>query len=370
MRISPSVSPAALTSSLQTRALSFVALVLTVAGFVWLGVSAYHAATDAFVAPSILSPESDLVLTSKLRFSELTVERARALAEKESLDLDLAAIEQAISRLDGLRGSAGQARRWLTEVTAIKTSAGVAELDVLAEQKRKLEEMKDRQQEQTRRTRKDLDAGLVSQADYARDALALTQIELSLLETDRATLQSQSARHEMRLAERALARRGEGPSMPELLAREEQLVRLELEILRLNSERRSKEAQRRALEERLSKIDELTTQLRSRPVFQATEMSLDVAFVPYTQLEGVEPGARVLSCVWGLFFCKDVGTVSALVPGEVVLPDPWGSPARGQYAVLTLHDRSSAMAKVLRVRAPSRSNDVAAVDAPSPAVER
>jgi hypothetical protein len=331
--------------------LSFVALVLTVAGFGWLGVTAYHAATDAFVAPSILSPESDLVLTSKLRFSELTVERARALAEKESLDVDLAALEQASGRLEGLRGGAGQAHRWVTEVTAIKASAGAADLEVLAEQKRMLEGMQERQREQTRRARADLEAGLVSQADYAREALALTQVELSLLETGRATLQSRSARHEMQLAERALARRGAGPSMPELLVREEQLVRLELEILRLHSERHSKEAQRRALGERLSKIDELTTQLRSRPVFQATEKSLDVAFVPYTQLEGVEPGARVLSCVWGLFACKDVGSVSELVPGEVVLPDPWGSPARGQYAVLTLSDRASAMSKVLRVRA-------------------
>jgi hypothetical protein len=78
--------------------------------------------------------------------------------------------------------------------------------------------------------------------------------------------------------------------------------------------------------------------------------SLDVAFVPYTQIDGVAPGAPVYSCIWGLFLCKPVGTVAELVPGEVILPDPWGNQARGQYAVLDLHDRGSAKARTLRVR--------------------
>jgi hypothetical protein len=49
--------------------------------------------------------------------------------------------------------------------------------------------------------------------------------------------------------------------------------------------------------------------------------------------------------------CKQVGVVAEVVPGEVVLPDPWGNMARGQYAVLNLSDGLAARAKMLRVRA-------------------
>jgi hypothetical protein len=149
--------------------------------------------------------------------------------------------------------------------------------------------------------------------------------------------------------------------MPELLTRQEQMIRVELELVHIDSEKRSKLAQRSALTERIAKIDELATELKSRPLFQAAEKSIDMAFVPYTQIDGVTRGATVYSCVWGLFMCRPVGTVSEVVPGEVILPDPWGNPTRGQYAVLNLQDREAARAKTLRVRSWS------AADAPSSA---
>ena len=104
--------------------------------------------------------------------------------------------------------------------------------------------------------------------------------------------------------------------MPEMLTFEEQLIRIELEIVRLESEQRSKLAQKQAVTERLAKIDELDAQLKSRPIFQAVTRSLDVAFVPYTQLDGVAAGADVYECVWGLFWCKPVGSVRPAHPGR------------------------------------------------------
>ena len=52
----------------------------------------------------------------------------------------------------------------------------------------------------------------------------------------------------------------------------------------------------------------------------------------------------------GAFSCSHVGTVREMVPGEVVLPDPWGNQARGQYAILDLSDKSAMQNKLLRVR--------------------
>jgi hypothetical protein len=121
-------------------------------------------------------------------------------------------------------------------------------------------------------------------------------------------------------------------------------------MVRLDSDKRAKLAQRDALVERVAQIDEMVQDMEERPLFQALEKDLELAFVPYTQLSGVAPGAEVYSCVWGLVWCHPVGVVSELIPGEVTQSDPWGSATRGEYAVLDLKDHDAARAKTLRIR--------------------
>lgn len=140
--------------------------------------------------------------------------------------------------------------------------------------------------------------------------------------------------------------------MPQILLARELSARVEIELVQIAARGRAKRAEKKALSATLEKISALETQLKSRPLFRAVEKNLDAAFVPYSQIENVSKGAKVYQCVLGLFACKPVGFVAELVPGEVVLPDPWGKPARGQYAVLDLFEHESARAMILRVRNP------------------
>jgi hypothetical protein len=161
--------------------------------------------------------------------------------------------------------------------------------------------------------------------DLAKELQTLSQIRVAVFENDRAIVESARAR-------------------------EEQAMRIELELLKLQTEMRAKRAERALLGDKVGMIHELEEQLRARPIFQAMTRSVEVAFVPYTQIDGVANGAAVYDCVWGLLFCEPVGAVAELVPGEVILTDPWGNQARGQYAVLELHDHEAAQSKSLRVR--------------------
>lgn len=337
-------------SGLHVRFFSLLTLCAIAVGFAYLAMTAYQAVVDSFVAPAILSPDSDAVMAAKLKWSELTVERARAQAELEGIQADLTAGEKTIRSLQDLHHHAEGAAHWTSEVTFQKSESNASELKALADQRKVLQSMLDAQTDLLSKAEADVDAGVISRTDYAKEEQTLRQLELALLENERSTVQSQSAMNETQLAQRALARAAGAPAMPELIARDEQLVRVELETVRLESEKRSKLAERRAVMERLTAIDELETQLRSRPFFQAATHNVEVAFVPYTQSSGVEPGASVYSCLWGIFACRPVGTVAQLVPGEVVLPDPWGNQARGQYAVLDLRDHEAAKSKTLRVR--------------------
>jgi hypothetical protein len=196
--------------------------------------------------------------------------------------------------------------------------------------------------------RANLAAGLISKLELTKELQTQNELQLALLDNQRTRLQTNLQMKQMNLAQRSLA--GEGPAMPEIMAREEQVVRIELEILRVESEQRAKVAERKVLVEKLATVGELEAQVKGRPTYRATEKRIDVAFVPYTQSTGVNPGASVYECVWGVFNCKKVGEVTEIVGGEVVLPDPWGNQARGQFAVLKLSDDESAKAKTLRIR--------------------
>lgn len=349
-------------SGFRTRAMAFGFLAGFAALVGYLGQQSYRAVTDSFVAPIILSPDNDLVLTSELKVAEFQVERARTVAEMDAIDHDLEACEKAIARLRGLQATASKGLAWTTSVQAQQATAGSIDLATLARERSVLEEMLKKQEALTKSAEANAEAGLVSRTDVAKEVQALHQLRLALLEHDRTRVQANLQMQQLTLAQRSLANASGAPPMPELLVREDQLVRIELEVLRLESEQRTKGAERKVLAQKLAKIDEMEQKLKGRPIFRAIESRMDVAFVPYTQIDGVAVGADVYDCVWGLFHCKRVGKVTEVVPGEVILPDPWGNQARGQYAVMSLSDHDSAKSKTLRIRGGASSSQPVSTD--------
>lgn len=302
-------------SSFRTRLMSLVTLLAFVSGVTFVGHETYRAFTDSFIAPIILSPDNELVLQNKLKAGGLSVERAKAFAERGALVGEIAAGEQAVARLSALLP--------LTAEEVGKT---------LEQERRVLEEMARQQEEFVQQAAANMEARLITQAEFAKELQTLAQIRVAVLESTRIRAETERSR-------------------------EERLTRVELELMNLESELRSKRAQHEQLGEKVAMIDELELQLHARPIFQAMSRSLEVAFIPYTQIEGVNEGNAVYDCLWGLLFCEPVGRVAELVPGEVILTDPWGNQARGQYAVLDLSDHDAARSKSLRVR-PSQERGV------------
>jgi hypothetical protein len=337
-------------ATLRARFFAIGALGALVSGIAYTGHTAYRVATDSFVAPIILTPDNELVLQSKVKLSELSVEHARTQAEAEGIDADIAADDKAVTRLTSLRATAEKGLAWTSGVTVRQVSTGGQDLQTLANQNVLLQDMVKKQADLVRESKVNTEAGLIPRVDYAHETQALNQLQLALLENQRQRSQVQASTREAALQRNSLASADGAPPMPEALMREDQMVRIDLELLRAEADLRTKRAEQRILREKLAKLDELEEQFKSRPLFRAIDKRLDVAFVPYTQLEGVQAGAMVYDCTWGVFRCKSVGHVAEVVPGEVVLPDPWGNQARGQLAVLDLSQREAARAKTLRVR--------------------
>ena len=347
-----------LLGNLWTRVFSAIALIAMLAALGYGLVSAVNAFRDSFVAPIILSPDSDMVIQNKLNLSRLLAERQSLLARMDENKAAIDADDKAIEQLGALQQNLGRALDWTTNVTGRQAAYGRADLAALQRQEQSIRAMIVHQEKVVTNLKRDLAGGLIRKTDVERETNALNQLQISLVQNGRdqstANLQLQTAA----LAQKALSGpdgkvRGTAPLTPEMISQREQSVRIELDLLKHESDRRAKNAQIRTDGESLAKIDELLGQMKERPIFRAMQSKQNVAFVPYTQMEGVVPGANVYDCKWwGLFACDYAGKVAEVLPGEVVAQDPWGTVTRGQYAIMALADATAAQSKTLRIRPP------------------
>jgi hypothetical protein len=339
-------------SLLGSRIVSVAALCATVCGVGFLGKNAYHVATDSFVVPVVLSPDSDLVIQSTLSRAGLLSERMKITLQREQLEAEVYAADQAVTQLKELHGSVEKSLEWTAAMTTTQAGSDTKELEMRRQEHIALTAVLTAQEAVVVRAKKSLDAGLIGDAEYTREENALGPMRVAIIENERARSVTQAQMETVLLMRHALTagRGGARMSTPEMLAQQEQLVRIKCDLLKLEAERRTKNAERRHIDEELGKLDELIAQLNKRPIFRAIDASTNVAFVPYTQLDGVRTGGKVYECVLGVVSCTEVGRVTEILPGEVIVPDPWGSLARGQYAVIDLEDQHAAQSKTLRVR--------------------
>jgi hypothetical protein len=345
---------------LKSRAAALVVLGTVVALLVFAVRSIYFIVTDSWVAPAHLSPDNDAVLQLQVKLAREQAEMDRVAVEIERIDGDLAAVDAAVAQLSALRAGSSAPLTWQADLHAAEQATLQQVIASLKQEIRVVERAHARQVELTAAARRDLEAGLIVQRDLQQQEQALDGLAIALAEKRRMLEQ---ARHEERVvATRTSAYRdglrdpaapGAPPPaslMPEVAASQEHSSRTELELLRLEAERRNLVGLRRVAEQGLARQHELLRELESRPLYRALHQSIDVAFVPYDQLDHVKPGARVMTCVWSLVLCDDVGKVTEVLPGEVATLDPWGEMARGQYAILELSDPSAVREKVLRIR--------------------
>jgi hypothetical protein len=89
-----------------------MALAAVLAGVGLVGRGIYHVINDAFIAPMILSPDSDIVVEQKAKLTHLEIERAQAATDAKTLDADLDRIDKGLARLAELKDLASSALDW------------------------------------------------------------------------------------------------------------------------------------------------------------------------------------------------------------------------------------------------------------------
>lgn len=341
---------------LKARVIALLTLAALIVAAVAGARTAWLAATDSWVAPIRLSPDNDRIVALRVERARQLTERERLLGELAATSAELEGIRSAIDRLRGLATGYSGAVAWTLRAQREELGSLAAQEKTLDEQRALLEQSESVQVRLVEKSRADLAGGVITAAVFEREELALQQVRLTLKTNERDREKLRVARKMVELRGVALTRDGgarrrdDGERSVDAMRFDEQRVRIQLEVTRLEAEERAGEARRRSLETTLAAIRELEDDLRLRPLYRAMTAQTDLAFVPYTQLDGVERGDRVLRCALGVFNCRDVGIVDELVQGEVVTQDPWGELARGQYVVLKVDDPAALREKVLRVR--------------------
>lgn len=330
---------------------SLVALVLAVYAFWHIGKAAFRVATDSFVAPIVLSPESDLVLPSKLNLARMQAERDALAGQVEQNEASLRADSSAIHKLRALQHTIASSLAWTDAISAQSRSSSAGDLHTLAEQQSLVARQISEQEAYVRELTQNLQTGLIHRSDLLREKGELSRLRMAALQLKRERRSSASQLHVSQMTQQALHPTESTIESPEVIQQREHQVKVELDLLRLDTEMRTKQQQVQTARAEIEKLDALILHVKARPVFRAVDAEQNVAFVPYSQMERVRPGAEVLDCeLWGLFMCEPVGRVKEVIAGEVVAQDPWGSPARGQYALLALKPGNAAQSKVLHIR--------------------
>lgn len=338
--------------SITGRLAAWVALVATCAGMGWVAVQVYFVLNDSWVAPLHLSPDNDAIVGLRLQHTRNQAELARLDAEVARADSAIAAVDTATQRLVALRGTATDTLQWRADESRVEAGGLATTTALMHKQRAILEDLRTRQVRIVDRTRADLKAGIVERTAVDRDEQTLDQLALQIAELDREIAEAELRRKQARTVLRALdgGTSSSGARMPEVAAGDEHTARIEIEIERLAAEGRGYKAHRQAAAASAAAQRSLLAELEARPLYRAMKAETDVAFVPYEQLDGVTPGAVIVSCTWAVFACEQVGRIKEVMAGEVVTQDPWGEMARGQYAVLELTDREAIRERVLRVR--------------------
>lgn len=338
---------------LGTRAVALTALVGTGGAMLWLAVAIFRVFTDAWVAPIALSPDSDAVLSMNLELTRQTAEIERVQGEMARIDAEIEAIDGGLERLRTLRDASASIFEYGEEASGEEEGTLTRTIRDLHAEREILDRLIARQTTETERARAHLEQGLIERRDLEEEEQSLDSLQLQRVANLRATEEAELRHHRAHTSRHEFSVSVDGDTtgrLPEIVQQHESAARLEVEVIRLEAERRGLVALREVAARSVTNLQAVMDQIETRPIYLATQQAMDVAFVPYEQLEGVTAGRAILQCTAGIFFCHQVGRVRSVLPGEVVTQDPWGELARGRYAVLDLDEADAVQERILRVR--------------------
>ena len=242
-----------------TRLLSMVLLAVLLVGLARLTRAAYFAFHDSFVAPIVLSPDSDLVIPSKLSLARMLAERDALENKIEECRSAIAADDIAKAKLKDLELSVSSGLRWANAISSQTHNASSGVLKALARQRALLAKDIADQESYVAELEGNLASGLIHRTDLLREQGELNRKRIAALQIEREELTSVAQSQQAALTRHALREPQHASEIvpPEMIEQRDHLVRIELELLQLDTDKRSKMRELRSALTQLGQLDEL-----------------------------------------------------------------------------------------------------------------
>lgn len=323
----------------------FVLLTVILVGmFAYLAMSGFFLFSAGWAVPSILTPNNDKVVQAEMAWLSQRRELEQLEGQRVGLQLDLAVAQNAGAIWKEFGGAyrvalGGETKRSKAKLAAVEgivqvleTSAGDGATGTLNM------ETLDRQ----------LANGLIDIEEHAKAKAALRQRTLEAAERREQALALSERAQNLR----GMIDTGSGTDVEALMRRRP--------LLESNLETANQGAREAALSARLATLDSLiasyretTDRMQQNPYVRAADGEVQVAFVPYTNLENAAAGTPVWDCLLSFVLCRQVGSVTGVVGGEVLGSHPiTGRDLRGRMVELRLDDLKVAESRSLILKRP------------------
>jgi hypothetical protein len=318
--------------------LSIIVIVLVA----YIATSAFYFVSDSWIQPMKVARTDERVLALQAQLAEQENVRDKVAAELNHADRYIA-VQQAYQAefaqairadLTGRKAALSRARDLAKGYAGARNRVRRSNQAFAAASQRKMSE--------------EYAAGLIDRGDMLSGKFQLAQITSSNL-----TLAERQAEYE----DRAAALQAEAEALEEILDAKGGAAALSYDVLKIKQEYEMSrlEAQkaietREALKASLARQEQVVDGLKQSPYLRAAGGDASVAFVPYGNMDGVKAGATLYGCALEMVFCRKVGKIVEVLPGEVQFKHPHREKVlRGQMIVVDLADKSAAEDDVLFV---------------------
>ena len=297
------------------RLLGFAILSLIVVVLVgYISTTLFFYVSSSWVVPMAVSASDEKVVQLEAELARQQNERDRLLDQLNQADRSIAAqqdfqaafakaiksdLENRRNALGKIRALASTAKRTRTQIAAANNSYASAS------QKRMADEYS---------------AGLIDRQSMLSGKFQLAQITSSNL-----SLAERQAEFENRAAELD----EQATSLEAILANAETDHALSYEVLRIKQEYAASRLElakaidnRNSLKTSLDRQDKLLAAQQSAAYLRAVHDKASVAFVPYGNLAKVSPRADIYACRASMIWCRKVGVILEVLPGEVQFKHP------------------------------------------------
>ena len=289
------------------RIFAITVLYLVLAGvlaYAW--VMGFYAVSSSWAAPVILSAadEKSLDFRDKLVISQQTIEDLKVDTKK----LDSGLLEMKKHRGALLELEPGLKAAIAREQTHNRTTG--PELAKLDQQKladnAKTQKVLAQLKEVESNINKDLAAGLITQGDAATQIAALNQAQGAYTDNKIA---------EILLTDSVLDKTTTGTASLDVLVKQ---AELRSEVAQLDIAINVAEKQLQEENRQIDRLRQAITTAKQSPYYlnASGEQRLNFAFVPYDNQANAVVGAAVYDCYLNMIFCRRVGTVKQIFPGE------------------------------------------------------